>query len=42
MYTHGWFILRFDRKQNSVPAITVQLKNKFFKKNLEALSVEWF
>ena len=34
MYTYGWFMLRFDRKQqNSVKQLSSNLKiNKFFKK----------
>ena len=32
MYTHGWFMLRFDRKQqNSVKQLSL-IKNKLIKK----------
>ena len=34
MYTYGWFMLRFDRKQNSVKQLSfnLKIKKKFFYK----------
>ena len=32
MYTYGWFMLRFDRKQNSVMQLSFNLKK--FKNNM--------
>ena len=34
MYTYGWFMLKFDRKQqNSVKQLSFNKKNNFFKKS---------
>ena len=34
MYTYGWFMLKFDRKQqNSVKQLSFNKKNNFLKKS---------
>ena len=35
MYTYGWFILRFDRKQNSIKQLTFNKKINSKKRNTE-------
>ena len=38
MYTYGWFMLRFDRKQNSVKQLSFNKKQ--IKKNISSVSFE--
>ena len=37
MYTYGWFMLRFDRKQNSVKQLSFNLKINLKKSRLVSL-----
>ena len=37
IYTYGWFILRFDRKQQNFEALILKLKNKFKKDQIEEI-----